>query len=146
MQNCLLWRRDFGTDSIITEFDFTEKEKVVELYPRMYFLPDKKGRPVYVERIGKLQLTQLLKETNLERLLKGFVQEYEIVVKYWMPKLSEEHGRHIDTTFSIFDLEGANLSLFGRHARDFLRDVRHATQVKFCRPYINPLKCNMYSG
>ena len=48
-----------------------------EYYPHGYHKTDKKGRPIYIERIGKLNLENLYKHTTDERLIRYYAKGYE---------------------------------------------------------------------
>eukprot|EP00916_Digyalum_oweni_P011522 GHVL01019190.1.p1 GENE.GHVL01019190.1~~GHVL01019190.1.p1 ORF type:complete len:110 (+),score=4.03 GHVL01019190.1:323-652(+) len=47
------------------------------MYPHGYYGTDKMGRPVYIERLGKIEVGHLLEATDLESFLLYYVQEYE---------------------------------------------------------------------
>jgi len=48
-ENFLKFREENNIDSILTDFDFPEQEKVLQAYGRGYYGVDKIGRPIYIE-------------------------------------------------------------------------------------------------
>jgi hypothetical protein len=73
--NALKWRREFGTDTIIEDFEFTEKDHFFRYYPEGFYCTDRAGRPVYVQQPGCCDIPKLFEETTLERCLKYHVQK-----------------------------------------------------------------------
>ncbi|RKP19715.1 Isocitrate/Isopropylmalate dehydrogenase-like protein, partial [Rozella allomycis CSF55] len=71
------WRKEFQVDDIVKTFEFTEYDKVHELYPRYYHGVDKEGRPVYIEHFGKLNVKKLMEVTTVDRVIKDYVYQYE---------------------------------------------------------------------
>ena len=43
------WREDNKIDTIIDDFDFTERDAVRAIYPHGYHGTDRQGRPIYIE-------------------------------------------------------------------------------------------------
>jgi hypothetical protein len=41
--NCEKWRKDFGTDDLAKNFEYTEREKMYQYYPQYYHKTDKVG-------------------------------------------------------------------------------------------------------
>lgn len=39
--DCEAWRKEFGLDDLVQNFDYTEKAKVFEYYPQYYHKTDK---------------------------------------------------------------------------------------------------------
>jgi len=93
--NFIRWREENGVDSIIWDFEFTEKVAVAAAYPTGYHQHDKLGRPVYIERVGKTNVTQLWSVTNEERMIKNYIQSYELLMKLYFPACSLKAGKHI---------------------------------------------------
>ena len=71
--NFVKWRQDENVDSIIDEFQFDEREAVQEIYPHGYYGVDKLGRPVYIERIGILDVGKLFEVTTEERIVRHYM-------------------------------------------------------------------------
>ncbi|XP_024365554.1 phosphatidylinositol/phosphatidylcholine transfer protein SFH12 isoform X1 [Physcomitrium patens] len=123
-RNMLAWRKDFRTDTIIEDFLFTEIDTVRRFYPQGHHGVDKEGRPVYIERIGKIQAQSLLEVTTLERYLKFHVQEFEKLLNLKFPACSVAANRHIDTTTTILDVSGVGLKNFSKPARDLILAIQ----------------------
>ncbi|KAL4884665.1 CRAL-TRIO domain-containing protein [Aspergillus karnatakaensis] len=103
------WRKEFGTDELARTFDYVEKPEVFKYYPQYYHKTDKDGRPVYIEKLGKIDLNALGKITSDERMLKNLVTEYERFADDRLPACSRKAGKLIETSCTIFDLKGVGL-------------------------------------
>merc|ERR1711939_947113 len=60
------WRKEFGVDDLVRNFDYKEKPQVFQYYPQYYHKTDKDGRPVYIEQYGKIDLNAMYKITTAE--------------------------------------------------------------------------------
>ncbi|RVW39229.1 Phosphatidylinositol/phosphatidylcholine transfer protein SFH9 [Vitis vinifera] len=87
----LNWRNEYRVDYILQEFVFDEYEDVQHYYPHGYHGVDKEGRPVYIERLGKVE-----------------------------PTCSIAAKRHIVSTTTILDVQGLNWMSFGKVAHDLV--------------------------
>ncbi|TFK45472.1 hypothetical protein OE88DRAFT_1211080 [Heliocybe sulcata] len=106
------WRKDFGVDDIVKNFDFKEKEEVDKYYPQCYHKIDKDGRPVYIERLGKLDIKALYSVTTMDRQVKRLVYEYEKFLTDRLPACSKAVGHPVETSCTILDLKGVSVTSF----------------------------------
>lgn len=107
---CEKWRKDFGANTVLTDFHYDEKPLVAKLYPQYYHKIDKDGRPVYYEELGKVNLTEMLKITTQERMLKNLVWEYESFTTFRLPACSRQQNFLVETSCTIMDLKGISIS------------------------------------
>jgi len=128
---CEKWRKEFGTDDLVRNFEYTEKPQVFEYYPQYYhktdkvsfpILPDRwpcftaltlhdqDGRPVYIEKLGKIDLNAMYKITTAERMLQNLVCEYEKLADPRLPACSRKAGKLLETCCTIMDLKGVGIT------------------------------------
>jgi len=69
------------------------------------------GRPVYIERLGLLQMDELLKITTMDRMLLYHVKEWEILIDRKIPACSKKAGTCISQTLTIIDMNGVVMFL-----------------------------------
>ncbi|KAL4991265.1 CRAL-TRIO domain-containing protein [Aspergillus falconensis] len=104
------WRKEFGTDELARTFEYTEKPEVSKYYPQYYHKTDKDGRPVYIEKLGNINIAELQKITTDERMLKNLVTEYEKLADPRLPACSRKAGKLLETSCSIIDLKGVGIT------------------------------------
>jgi len=124
------WRKDFGVDDIVKNFDFKEKELVDKYYPQYYHKMDKDGRPVYIEKLGKLDIKALYQITTQERQLQRLVWEYEKFIDERLPACSKAVGHPVETSCTILDLGGVSLSNFYR-VKDYVAQASSIGQDRY---------------
>ncbi|XP_027914662.1 phosphatidylinositol/phosphatidylcholine transfer protein SFH11 isoform X3 [Vigna unguiculata] len=123
-QNYLNWRKEFRVDQLPKEFNFTEYNEVKNCYPHGYHGVDRFGRPLYIERIGMVDLNKLGQVTTFERFIKHHVSEQEKTLKLRYPACSLAAKRHIASTTSILDVNGVGMSNFSKPARYLFTEIQ----------------------
>ncbi|KAF9115380.1 cytosolic factor, phosphatidylinositol/phosphatidylcholine transfer protein [Mortierella sp. AM989] len=110
--DCENWRKELGVDTLKQTFVFEEEEAVRGCYPRYYHNVDKKGRPIYIEHVGVIDIKTLFKVTDEDRMTKHHVLSYEKLITDRMPACSRKAGHHIEQCCTILDLKGVSLRQF----------------------------------
>ncbi|EAR98487.2 CRAL/TRIO, amine-terminal domain protein (macronuclear) [Tetrahymena thermophila SB210] len=124
------WRIKNDVQNIM-KFSFNELAEVRHHYPHGYHKTDKLGRPIYIERIGMLKLTQLFQVTTEERLIKYYIQSYEILLNRIFPTCSQAIGHRVDQTVTILDLKGIPMKMLSKQVYNFIQLASKVAQENY---------------
>jgi len=75
-KNYAQWRIDEDIDNIY-EFSFDEYKQFRLAYPHGFHQTDREGRPVYIERVGQIDVDALYETSSLDRMLRYYTRIYE---------------------------------------------------------------------
>jgi hypothetical protein len=129
--NHLKWRREYGTDTILEDFVYEEREAFLALYPQGYHKVDKLGRPIYIQHLGQINMKALKHVTSVERMVRFHVQEYERSLKYIFPACSRVAGEHVSQTLAILDLKGVGLRHFTGEIKKIVSELTRIDQDNY---------------
>ncbi|KAM0749641.1 hypothetical protein T439DRAFT_314976 [Meredithblackwellia eburnea MCA 4105] len=124
------WKESFKVDELYETFEYTEKAEVDKLYPKFYHKIDKDGRPIYVEQLGKLDLTKLYAVTTPERQMQSLVVEYEKFQRDRLPICSDLAGHLIETSCTIMDLKNVGISQFWK-VKNYVQEAAAISQNNY---------------
>jgi len=103
------WRQETNLDDTVPTWEYPEKEAVFKYYPQYYHKTDKDGRPVYIEKLGGIDLDAMYKITTAERMLTNLAVEYERLADPRLPACSRKAGFLLETCCTVMDLKGVGL-------------------------------------
>uniref|UniRef100_A0AAF5PGN5 CRAL-TRIO domain-containing protein n=2 Tax=Wuchereria bancrofti TaxID=6293 RepID=A0AAF5PGN5_WUCBA len=106
VQKSVKWRKQHNVDKILQEFEAPSILK--QFFPGCWHHNDKEGRPVFVLRLGKLDMKGLLRTCGMETIMKFTLSVVEQgLIK--TAKATKMLGAPISTWTLLVDLEGLSM-------------------------------------
>lgn len=87
---------------------------MLEYYPHSYHHTDRKGRPFYIECMGRLNIEKLFQVSTEDRVLRHYIQSYELLLKLRFPACSAVAGHRIEQGLTVVDLHGGTSKIFSK--------------------------------
>ncbi|VAH52806.1 unnamed protein product [Triticum turgidum subsp. durum] len=122
--NMLKWREDCAVDTIAKDFKFEEFDALKRCYPHGFHGVDRFGRPLYIERIGSVDLSKLMQVTSIDRYIKYHISEQEKTLSLRYPACSLAAKKHISSTTAILDVKGLGMNNFSKAAREMFIGIQ----------------------
>ncbi|CAM0958414.1 unnamed protein product [Alopecurus aequalis] len=122
--NMLKWRQDCAVDAIAKDFKFEEYDALKRCYPHGFHGVDKFGRPLYIERIGSVDINKLMQVTSIDRYIKYHISEQEKTLSLRYPACSLSAKKHISSTTAILDVKGLGMNNFSKAAREMFIEIQ----------------------
>jgi len=120
--NYINWRREKKVDEVY-KMEISGMKEAKQYYPHLYFRTDKLGRPIFIERVGKIHFDKMMKIVSLEQIEKHFIQDYERLLNEIFPACSKAKGEVIQNTCYIMDMKGAAAKMMSSKVWDLLKMV-----------------------
>lgn len=124
------WRNEIKLDEILPDWSYPEKEKLSKYYVQFYHKTDKDGRPVYIETLGSINMTEMRKITTEDRMLLNLAVEYERVADPRLPACSHQAGYLLETCCTIMDLKGVGITT-APQAMGYLQNASKISQNNY---------------
>lgn len=139
MRNMFAFRRAKDMHRI-SNIDMPSFEVVERNYPAGVYNVDYEGRPIFIDCLGATNITELLKDDNLQLLEDYYIQRIERQIFIQFPMASQAAGKRIDNIFMIMDLKGISMtSLFSTKLKNFLKYL-----AKFSQDYYPEMLGKMF--
>eukprot|EP00475_Leptophrys_vorax_P041463 TRINITY_DN781_c0_g1_i1.p1 TRINITY_DN781_c0_g1~~TRINITY_DN781_c0_g1_i1.p1 ORF type:complete len:328 (+),score=94.46 TRINITY_DN781_c0_g1_i1:63-986(+) len=121
------WRKERNIDRALDDWNF-DVEGIKASYPHSFQGFDSYGRPIYVERLGKIDTKKLSKVVTMEQFADYHILHHEYLQRVLLPKASEMSGHPVKQFITICDLDGIGLSQLSKSVLDLLGKIAEIDQ------------------
>ena len=106
LSQSMLWRKKHGVDKILNEYEMPQVVK--EYFPGGWYMNDKEDRPLFILRLGVMDIKGIIKSIGEEGLTKLTLHICEEGLRL-TEEASHRLNRPISTWCLLLDLEGLNM-------------------------------------
>jgi len=120
MKEYLQWRKSNNIDNILADTNFPSRDLIRTIAPYAYHNMDKEGRPIYIQKTGRIAVGALVDEKILNQ--EHFFHSHIWGVEYLQRKMHEhslERGERVNGITTILDFDG-----LGFHHRNCLHVLK----------------------
>lgn len=116
--DCQHWRKTVcgvGIDELYEQMnptDFPERREVFQYWPMWFHKTDKEGRPLSIQRYGKVDIPALYNTITPDRFWTYILTSAERIPREVVPAASKRAGKQVNGIFLIIDLKGYSLGQF----------------------------------
>ncbi|KAF8056433.1 SFH3 [Scenedesmus sp. PABB004] len=123
LEKSLAWRAQVGADAALEQpLDARLVSLVRACRPSSYIGHDRERRPVFVERLGKLDGKRMEREGVSDDVLLAYhLREMEFMAQVVLPEASAVAGHTVDRIVSIMDAQGLTLTALTGFAQRLFR-------------------------
>jgi len=122
------WRVENQIDNCLDEWKF-DVEGIKKYYPHQFQGYDEAGHPIYIERLGKIDIKNLGKVVTLEEFAKYHIYHHEYIQRVLLPKATEKAGHTVKQFVTVCDVGGIGLGqLSSKSVLDLLGKVAEIDQ------------------
>jgi len=89
------------------------------------------GRPLYIERIGTLDVNKLWTITTEERMMKEFACTFEVLFSLRYPSCSQVFGKRIETSTSVIDMTNGSIGSINSKVYSLLKTAAALTSDNY---------------
>lgn len=147
--NHLQWEKEYDVDHVYRTFQHRDLAAVMAAYPRTYHRTDRIGRPINIDRVGRLDIKRINELTSNDEMEKEKIQDMvrtagpgaagartahappshprlparaqERTLRVRYPACSKAAGRTINQSLVIMDLSGMSASIWNGQTRAMLK-------------------------
>eukprot|EP00918_Siedleckia_nematoides_P066970 GHVU01145677.1.p1 GENE.GHVU01145677.1~~GHVU01145677.1.p1 ORF type:complete len:333 (-),score=73.29 GHVU01145677.1:675-1673(-) len=121
------WREEADVESI-TKTEYKNAGLLRRNYEHGYHGVDKQGRPIYIDRIGSVNVTTLLNEVTEQEVIDIWIQEYEHLVHVILPACAKQNSDSPAKTLTIVDMKNFNMRHVTGKTRKLLNRLTRISQ------------------